>query len=216
MIELKHVSKAYGGTPVLADVTLTVEEGERVVIIGPSGCGKTTLLRLVAGFLPPDTGRVVINGTPVSEDRKILVPPEKRNIGMVFQDLALWPHLTVRENLEFGLKARRVPKRQRDEKIKTILELVHLSSRKDAHPADLSGGQQQRVALARALVLQPEILLMDEPLSSLDSRLNRLLRGELLTLHRRIGFTVLYVTHNEEEASEVGTRIVEMRSGKIL
>ena len=216
MIELKHVSKAYGGTPVLDDVTLTVEEKERVVIVGSSGCGKTTLLRLVAGFLSPDTGRVVINGTRVSEDRKILVPPEKRNIGMVFQDLALWPHLTVRENLEFGLKARRVPKRQRDEKINTILELVHLSSRMDTHPADLSGGQQQRVALARALVLQPEILLMDEPLSSLDSRLNRLLRGEILTLHRRIGFTLLYVTHNEEEASEVGTRIVEMRGGKIL
>ncbi len=215
MIELIHVTKTYGDHTVFHDISLTISAGERVVIFGPSGCGKTTLLRLLAGFLAPDSGSIAINGVEVASKGRVLVPPEKRDIGMVFQDLALWPHLSVRENLEFGLKARKVPKEEREDRIKNVLNLIRLTSRMDARPATLSGGQQQRVALARALVLQPKILLMDEPLSNLDSRLNRVLRGEILHLHRQIGFTLVYVTHNEAEASEIGTRIVEMEGGEI-
>ena len=216
MIEIVHVSKSFGDYAALRDVTLSVTVGERVVVLGPSGCGKTTLLRLLAGFTAPDTGQIVIDGETVAVEGKILVAPESRNVGMVFQDLALWPHLTVRGNLEFGLKARKVPKEERERRIREVLGLVHLSSRMDTRPGDLSGGQQQRVALARALVLQPKILLMDEPLSSLDPDLNRRMRKEILSLHTRIGFTLLYVTHSGQEAAEIGTRVVEMKAGKIV
>ena len=216
MIEFIHVSKSYDGQTAVCDVSMAVPEGERVVIFGPSGCGKTTLLRLLAGFIAPDTGRLLIGGNPVAENGRILVPPESRNIGMVFQDLALWPHLTVRGNLEFGLKARKIPAEEREKRIREILAFTHLTARASARPGELSGGQQQRVALARSLVLRPGILLMDEPLSSLDSELNRLLRREILHLHARIGFTLLYVTHSEEEAAEIGNRIVKIQTGRII
>src|SRR5262249_43334363 len=197
------------------DFSLKVEHGQRVAILGPSGCGKTTVLRLLAGFIAPDAGTISIDGQVVANDGKILQQPEQRHIGMVFQDLALWPHLTVAGNLEFGLKAKGISKSERGQRINEILGLVEMDSYRRVRPAQLSGGEQQRVALARALVLRPKALLMDEPLSNLDEELNQHLRQELVRLHDQLGFTLLYVTHDRAEASEIGTRIVRMRQGCI-
>lgn len=207
---LESVSKRYGEKRVLDNFSLAVQPGERVALLGPSGCGKTTVLRLLAGLAAPDSGRVVLGKETVSNDGKILVPPERRNIGMVFQDLALWPHLTVHGNLAFGLKARGVPKPERERRIAEMLAAVQMEQNLHDRPAELSGGQRQRVALARALVLRPGILLMDEPLSSLDPRLNRRMRREILRLHEAFGFALLHVTHSREEADEIGTRIIVM------
>jgi len=215
IVTLQSVAKSYEGTPALHELSLSIEEGERLVVLGPSGCGKTTILRLIAGFIAPDTGVITISGTPVSAEGRILVPPEHRHLGMVFQDLALWPHLTVEGNIEFGLKAHRVDQAVRKRKIAEILELVGLADLARRKPAELSGGQQQRVALARSLVLEPKVLLMDEPLSSLDHDLNLRLRGEILRLHRELGFTLIHVTHDREEARDMATRVVEMSHGRI-
>ena len=215
VIAFKSVSKAYSGKTVVHDFSLIVEPGQRVVIVGPSGCGKTTVLRLLAGFIAPDTGTISIDGHVVSADGKIFQQPEQRHLGMVFQDLALWPHLTVEGNLEFGLKAQGIPKPRRMQRIAETLKLVEMDAYLRSRPSELSGGQQQRIALARALVLQPKALLMDEPLSNLDEELNQHLRGELLRLHAQLGFTLLYVTHDRAEASDIGTRIVCMRHGRV-
>ncbi len=215
IISFDRVSKSYGDQQAVREFSLAVEKGERVVLLGPSGCGKTTVLRLLAGFLAPDAGRIEIDGEVVAADGRNFKEPEDRGLGMVFQDLALWPHLTVRGNLEFGLKAKGLPKRERAEKVREMLDLVQLVSYVDAKPADLSGGQQQRVALARALVLQPKALLMDEPLSSLDLELNLLLRREILRLQQSIGFTLIYVTHDRDEAFDIATRVVVMSRGEL-
>ena len=214
-IVFKSVSKSYRQHPAVCDFSLTIARGERIAVLGPSGCGKTTVLRLLAGFITPDKGSIEIDGQVVAVKDKIVQEPEKRNLGMVFQDLALWPHLTVKGNLAFGLKAQGMPSRQRLPKIIDMLKRVHMETYIDAKPAQLSGGQQQRVALARALILQPQALLMDEPLSSLDMELSLRLRKEILKLQEDIGFTLLYVTHNRQEAFEIGTRIVVMSQGKI-
>jgi ABC-type sugar transport system ATPase subunit len=215
LIVFDCVSKAYSGQTALHDFSLTVEPGQRVAILGPSGCGKTTVLRLLAGFIAPDAGTISIDGQVVAKNGKILQQPEQRHIGMVFQDLALWPHLTVAGNLEFGLKAQGISKSERIQRINGILQLVEMDTYLRTRPAQLSGGQQQRVALARALVLRPKALLMDEPLSNLDEELNQHLRGELLRLHAQLGFTLLYVTHDRAEAVEIGTCVVRMRQGSI-
>ena len=183
IIVFNSVSKAYQDKAVLHDLSLVVEPGQRVVILGPSGCGKTTVLRLLAGFIAPDTGPISIDGRRVAAAGEILRPPEERNLGMVFQDLALWPHLTVEGNLEFGLKAQGIPRRQRVQRITEMLQMVEMDAYLRSRPAELSGGQQQRIALARALVLQPKALLMDEPLSNLDEELSQRLRMELLRLY---------------------------------
>lgn len=214
-IEFERVSKSYNSRPVVADFSLVIERQERIVILGHSGCGKTTVLRLLAGFLAPDSGRITINGELVSAEGRILKDPEARNLGMVFQDLALWPHLTVRVNLEFGLKARRVPRQEREERIRRALRLVQMEERIVARPAELSGGEQQRVALARALVAEPVALLMDEPLSSLNLELSLRLRREIVRLQEELGFVLLYVTHNRDEAFEIGTRVIVMEQGRI-
>ncbi len=214
-IVFKSVSKSYGGRPAVRDFSLTISPGERIVVLGHSGCGKTTVLRLLAGFIAPDKGTIEIDGQVAAAEGKNVQEPEKRNLGMVFQDLALWPHLTVRGNLEFGLKAQGMPTRQRMQEVDKMLKLVHMESYIDSKPAQLSGGQQQRVALARALILRPKALLMDEPLSSLDIELRHRLRKEILRLQREIDFTLLYVTHDRQEAFEIGTRIVIMTHGKI-
>lgn len=214
-LELELVSKDHGKRTLLRDVSLRAEPGERLVFFGPSGCGKTTLLRLVAGFVAPDKGIIRLGETNASANGEILVPPERRYLGMVFQDLALWPHLTVRGNLAFGLNAQGVSARERDRRIQETLAMVEIEQYASAKPARLSGGEQQRVALARALVLRPDILLMDEPLSSLDEALNQRLRGVILHLHRELGFTLLYVTHSRAEAEDIGTRILYMREGKL-
>lgn len=216
MIRFEGVSKKFGGRAAVTDFSLSIAQGERVVVFGPSGCGKTTVLRLLAGLLAPDSGRILMGEAVVSAPARVLVPPEERNLGIVFQDLALWPHLTVRGNLEFGLKARRVQKEERERRIGEMLDLVNLGSRAGSKPGGLSGGEQQRVALARALVLHPRALLMDEPLSSLDRELNLQLRSDILRLHKNLGFTLIYVTHSSEEALEIATRMVRMSNGRIV
>lgn len=215
LVRLDSVTKAYHSHLVLDGISLAIEAGERISILGPSGCGKTTILRLMAGFTPPDSGSVFLEGDLVSRDGKILKPPEQRNLGMVFQDLALWPHLTVKENLEFGLKAKAVPRPERERMIRKILKLVGMDDLQDRKPAELSGGQQQRVALARALVPEPGILLMDEPLSSLDLELNIRLRDEILQLHNKLGFTLVYITHDREEAFALANRVIIMNQKQI-
>ena len=212
---LMSVSKRLGERVAVSAFSLEVASGERVAILGSSGCGKTTILRLIAGLLSPDEGVIELDGHAVSANGRIIVPPERRQVGMVFQDLALWPHLSVDGNLRFGLRARRVPQNEASERIRRVLDLMQLSDRANAKPGSLSGGQQQRVALARALVLEPRILLMDEPLSSLDLDLNLRLRREIIALHQRLQFTLLFVTHNREEAFEIGMRLLVMDQGRI-
>jgi iron(III) transport system ATP-binding protein len=214
-IELRTVSKEYEGRRVVDNVHLRIEVGERVVLFGPSGCGKTTVLHLIAGLIIPDSGEVLVDEQVVARAGRNLCEPERRGIGMVFQDLALWPHMTVGENIEFGLRAKGMPSGQRDHRVREMVELVRLGEHLNARPAELSGGQQQRVALARALALAPRILLMDEPLSTLDDELNLQLREEILRLQRDLRFTLVYVTHSRDEASALGTRIVYLRHGRI-
>jgi iron(III) transport system ATP-binding protein len=208
LFEYEKVSKFYENGIVIQDFSLIIEQGERVVLFGPSGCGKTTLLRMLAGFTAPDKGALLIKGRLAAQDGKTLLPPEARNLGMVFQDLALWPHLTVYGNLEFGLKAKGVPQTERKSRIDETLTLLRIENYATARPHQLSGGEQQRVALARALVMQPLALLMDEPLSSLDEELNLRMRAEIVRLQQALEFTLLYVTHSNSEAQEIGTRIV--------
>ena len=216
LLELDSVHLAYDERVAVDGVSLTIHEGERIVILGPSGCGKTTVLRLLAGLAVPDRGRVLISGRLAAADGRLLIEPEQRGLGMVFQDLALWPHLSVTGNLDLGLRARGVPRAERKPRVKSMLELVELTELAAAKPGELSGGQQQRVALARALVLEPRALLMDEPLSNLDLELNRRLQEEILALQARLGFTLVYVTHDRDEAFGLATRIVLMRHGRVV
>lgn len=215
MIELRAVSKDYNGRRVIERMSFAVENAERVVLFGPSGCGKTTVLNLIAGLTMPDAGEILLGGEVVARERRNLREPEQRGIGMVFQDLALWPHMTVGENIEFGLRAKGMPFEQRGHRVREMVELVRLGEYLNARPAELSGGQQQRVALARALALAPRVLLMDEPLSTLDDELNLQFREEILRLHRNLRFTLVYVTHSRDEASALGTRVVYLRHGRI-
>jgi iron(III) transport system ATP-binding protein len=210
-IELDGVSKTFGDRVVLNDLSLQIEKAERLVLFGPSGSGKTTVLRLVAGLEIPDKGEIRIEGRIVASSGKNLAPPEKRDVGMVFQDLALWPHMTVQQNLMFGLTARRVEKREAEVRIREMLNRVGLEHRSEAKPDQLSGGEQQRVALARALVSQPSILFMDEPLSSLEDERKRSITSDLLGLHRQFGFTLVYVTHNQAEADLLASRVCRIR-----
>ena len=216
LLELDSVHLAYGERVAVDGVSLTINEGERIVILGPSGCGKTTVLRLLAGLAVPDRGRVLISGRLAAAEGRLLIEPEQRGLGMVFQDLALWPHLSVTGNLDLGLRARGVPRAERKPRVKSMLELVELTELAAAKPGELSGGQQQRVALARALVLEPRALLMDEPLSNLDLELNRRLQEEILALQARLGFTLVYVTHDRDEAFGLATRIVLMSHGRVV
>jgi ABC-type Fe3+/spermidine/putrescine transport system ATPase subunit len=213
-LEFQSVSARYVDRTALENVSFRIDKGERVVIHGPSGCGKTTALRLLAGFLAPDKGKVLVGGRVVAENKAVLIGPEHRELGMVFQDLALWPHLTVTQNLEFALKARRLPAEARRERISDMLSRVQLQDLANAYPTRLSGGQQQRVAIARALVSQPLAVLMDEPLSSLDDELKDELGGQLLDLHAQLGFTLVYVTHSKEEMRRIGSRTIRLREGK--
>ncbi|MGR3218187.1 MAG: ABC transporter ATP-binding protein [Candidatus Anammoxibacter sp.] len=215
IVKLDNISKVYNKIPVVNALSLNIEKGERVIILGPSGCGKTTLLRMVAGFISPDDGQIIIDNQIVAANGRCIVAPETRQVGMVFQDLALWPHMSVYKNLEFGLKVKRVSKKERDKRIRDMLEKVQMTQFIEASPSNISRGQQQRVAIARALIMQPAILLMDEPLSGLDVDLNLLLRKEILRLQKELDITMLYVTHNRDEAFSLATRIVVMEEGKI-
>jgi iron(III) transport system ATP-binding protein len=215
MIAFRSVCKDYNGCRVIDNLSLQIEAKERVVLFGPSGCGKSTVLHLIAGFVTPDSGEILIDDEVVATAKKNLREPGQRGIGMVFQDLALWPHMTVAENIEFGLRAKHVPPPKRRQRTMEMVDLVGLGDYLNAKPGELSGGQQQRVALARTLAVAPKILLMDEPLSTLDEELNILLRKEILRLHRDLGFTLVYVTHNRDEAEALGGRIIFLRHGRI-
>ncbi len=215
IVKVENITKAYNKIPVIREMSLGIEKGERIVILGPSGCGKTTLLRMIAGFIHPDKGKLIIEGKTVADNGKCIIEPEGRKVGMVFQDLALWPHMTSYKNIEFGLKVQKIPKTEIRERVDTIFEKVQMVQFKNAYPGDLSGGQQQRIALARALVTCPKILLMDEPLSNLDTDLRDVLMREILRLQEELAITMIYVTHDREEAFSLATRIVVMKDGEI-
>jgi putative spermidine/putrescine transport system ATP-binding protein len=207
-VEISGLRVGYGGDPVLSLDELAVEAGEFLSVLGPSGCGKSTLLSAIAGFVTPDAGTIRIDGDDVTA-----VPPNRREIGLVFQHYALFPHMTVRRNLEYGLRARRVRRPERDERVRDALALVDLVEFADRYPNQLSGGQQQRVAIARALVTRPRVLLLDEPLSNLDAKLRRQMRHELRTLQREIGTTTIFVTHDQSEALGLSDRVVLLAGG---
>jgi len=213
LIKIKNLTKQYGSITAVDNVTLQALEGEHLCLLGPSGCGKTTLLRLIAGFEEPNSGEIVISSKIVSAVGKI-IPPYKRKIGMVFQDLALWPHMTVRENIEFGLK-KDLSRKEKMEKIEKILNLVGLTRHLNFYPHELSGGEKQRVALARTLILEPGILLMDEPLSSLDFHLKKEIERVITELQKKLGITTIYVTHNQDEAIAMADKIAIMNKGQI-
>ena len=210
LVRLQGVRKRYGTTVALDGVDLEVHRGEFFSLLGPSGCGKTTLLRLLAGFETPDAGRIEIGGRDMAR-----VPPYERPVNTVFQNYALFPHMTVEANIAFGLRMKGLPPEAIREKVAWALELVGLLGLEKRYPRELSGGQKQRVALARALVLEPQVLLLDEPLSALDARLRQDLRVELMQLQRRLGTTFIFVTHDQEEALVMSDRIAVMRSGRI-
>jgi len=211
MIDLKHITLTQKEQTIFSNFSLHIKAQERLVILGGSGSGKTTLLRLIAGFITPDEGEIYLNDTLVTKAHKIITPAHQRNISMLFQDLALWPHLDVQGNIEFALKIHNIDRSTRAQKVKEMLALVQMQGYEKRHIETLSGGQQQRIALARSLALSPQILLMDEPLSSLDATLNQALRKHIVQLQEKLGFTLVYVTHNQEEAKEIATRVLELK-----
>lgn len=209
-IELKNITKTFDKHDVIKDLNLNIEDGSFTVLVGPSGCGKTTLLRMIAGLDPQTSGQVLVGGRDVSK-----TPPGQRGIAMVFQNYAIYPTMSVRENIEFGLKNNKVPKEERKELIESITETVGLKDYLDRKPSTLSGGQRQRVALARAMVKKPSVFLMDEPLSNLDAKLRVQMRIELIELHKKLGTTFVYVTHDQVEAMSMADKIVLMNRGVI-
>jgi iron(III) transport system ATP-binding protein len=216
-IAIKSLSKSYDGKAegaALSALDLDIGDNQFVTLLGPSGCGKTTTLRLMAGYLKPDTGTITVDGRLITS-RDHVVPPEDRGMGMVFQNYAVWPHKTVFENVVFGLKIRKVPTEQAKAKVASTLALVNLTGLEGRYPNELSGGQQQRVALARSLVVEPKILLLDEPLSNLDAKLRERMRSELKDLQRRTAITFIYVTHDQAEALALSDRIAVMHLGRL-
>ena len=211
ILKVNNLSKSFGKVKAVREVTFEATEGKVLSLLGPSGCGKTTTLRCIAGFENPDRGEIYL------DDRKITsIPPEKRGIGMVFQNYALWPHMTVYGNLAFSLQIRKVPKPEIDKRIKKVLSMVQLEGYENRYPRQMSGGQQQRIAMARALVFEPEIMLLDEPLSNLDAQLREEMRFEFTELQRKLGITAVYVTHDQAEALVISDKIVILDQGKIV
>src|SRR6516162_3207009 len=213
-VELRGLTKRYGEVAVVDDVSLAIEHGRLVCLLGPSGCGKTTTLRLIAGFVEPSAGEIRVGDQLISSPARTL-PPERRNMSMIFQSYALWPHMTVAENVSYGLKLRKLDRATIDRKLAAILDTTHLRGLADRYPGELSGGQQQRVALARALIVEPETLLLDEPLSNLDANLREEMRFEVRRLHDEYRYTTVYVTHDQSEAMTTADVIAVMNAGKI-
>jgi ABC-type Fe3+/spermidine/putrescine transport system ATPase subunit len=213
-LKLNRLQKKYDHALVVDNLDLTIEKGELVSLLGPSGCGKTTTLRMIAGFIDPTSGSIELNGAVLSSPNGS-VPPERRAMSMIFQSYAIWPNMTVSENVGFGLSVRKVPAAELKQRVDQILDVVRLGSLRDRYPAELSGGQQQRVALARAIVVRPDVLLLDEPLSNLDANLREEMRGEIRRLHDEFRITTVYVTHDQSEAMAISDRIAVMNGGRI-
>ncbi len=213
ILSLRDITKYYGDKRVIHDITLTVEEGEFVCILGSSGCGKTTLLRLIAGLETPDNGRISIYNDPASEGGKVLIPSSKRGIGFIFQDLALWPHFSVYENIAFGLKIKK--SKNIEATVHEILDFFGIGDQEKKYPGQLSGGQQQLVAIARNMVLKPGILLMDEPLAGLDVKLKSMIKKQIKHLKENFMITVIYVTHDHLDALDMADKIIVLNHGKI-
>ena len=211
---LRHVSRTFGGVVAVDDFNLALEQGELVSLLGPSGCGKTTTLRMIAGFMAPTAGTIELDGIVISSAASTL-PPEKRQMSMIFQSYAIWPNMTIAENVAFGLQVRKVDRSEIERRVNEVLDVVHLRSLRDRYPAELSGGQQQRVALARSLVVKPSVLLLDEPLSNLDANLREEMRFEIRRLHDEFRITTIYVTHDQTEAMVTSDRIAVMNEGRI-
>ena len=210
-ISIKHAVKRYGKNAVIPDLSLEIPNGKLFTLLGPSGCGKTTLLRMIAGFNSIEGGTFSFNGKVIND-----IDPGKRNVGMVFQNYAIFPHLSVADNVAYGLKARKVPASEIAPRVKNALEMVQIAELASRMPNELSGGQQQRVALARAFVIEPSVLLMDEPLSNLDAKLRVQMRTTIKKLQRKLGITTIYVTHDQEEALAISDRIAVMKNGLIM
>jgi len=216
-VEVRNIVKSFDGVRVVDDVSFTVDDGEFFTLLGPSGCGKTTILRCIAGLEKINQGEILVNSKKVvSTYEGIFVPPERRGMSMVFQSYAIWPHLTVGGNIGYGLEIKKFPPKKIKEKVREILDLVGLQGMEDRYATKLSGGQQQRVALARSLVVEPDVLLLDEPLSNLDAKLRQQMRFELKELQKKIGFTAIYVTHDQIETMVLSDRVVVMDRGKIV
>jgi ABC-type Fe3+/spermidine/putrescine transport system ATPase subunit len=213
-LKLNRLSKAFGATPVVDQLDLTLSQGELVSLLGPSGCGKTTTLRMIAGFIDPSGGTVEVDGRVLSSSQGSL-PPEHRGMSMIFQSYAIWPNMTVAENVGFGLTVRKLPAADVKRRVAEILDVVKLGALSNRYPAELSGGQQQRVALARAIVVRPDVLLLDEPLSNLDANLREEMRSEIRRLHEEFKITTVYVTHDQAEAMAISDRIAVMNGGRI-
>jgi len=209
-IHLKDVVKRFGALEAVSHVSLEIRDGELFTLLGPSGCGKTTILRLIGGFHKPDEGQVYFGDKEVSA-----IPTYQRNIGMVFQNYALWPHMTIFDNVAYGLKIKKIPRTEIPDRVNRVLSLVNLTGLEKRYPGQLSGGQQQRVALARALVLNPDVLLLDEPLSNLDAKIRLQVRAEIRKLQKELAITSIYVTHDQEEALTISDRIAVIKGGKI-
>ena len=215
-IELKHIDKFYGKNHILKDVNLTIEDGDFMTLLGPSGCGKTTTLRVVSGLEKPQNGTIHMDGKEIVNAAEAhFAPPSERDLNLVFQSYALWPHMTVRENIAFGLNIQKLPKDEVDRRIKDALGRMQIGQYVDRYPSELSGGQQQRVAIARAIASEPHLLLMDEPLSNLDAKLRVDMRSELKRLHTETGTTMIYVTHDQVEALTMSTKIAIFFEGEL-
>src|SRR6188768_2213425 len=209
-LALSHVKKQFGAFAAVEDFVLTAERGEFVSFLGPSGCGKTTTLRMIAGFEYPDSGSISVDGREITN-----LPPNKRNVGMVFQSYALFPNMSVASNIGFGMRVKKRPADAIRKRVAELLDMINMPEKADRYPYQLSGGQQQRVALARALAIEPQVLLLDEPLSALDAKIRVALRHEIREIQRQLGITTVYVTHDQEEALELSDRVVVMSAGRI-
>ncbi len=215
-LSINNLSKNYGANAAVKSIDISVHQGEFLTIVGPSGCGKSTLLKSVAGLETPDTGEIILDNRVIfSAADKIAVPPEKREVAMVFQNYALWPHFNIYKNIAYPLVVRKIPKSIIREKVTKHLQLVRLTDKEKRYPHELSGGEQQRVALARALIMSPKLLLLDEPLSNLDAKLREIMQAELKRIHTTLGLTIIHVTHDQAEAMELADRMVVINKGQI-